>query len=146
MSIVNKIDSDLIQALKNHEETRLSVLRMLKTALKNAEIAKKGELTDDDALTVLNTQSKQRKDSIAQYKKGGRNDLAEKEKRELVVIETYLPEKMSEEDIRKVIAGKISEADETVNFGQVMGMVMKEIGQSADGQVVRKMLEEELNS
>jgi len=144
VGIQQQIDNDLKQALKNHEETKLSVLRMLKTALKNAEIAKKGELTDEDALKVLNTQGKQRKDSISQYEEGGRQDLADKEKAELRIIEEYLPAQMSEEDIQKIVVEKISEAGEGANFGAVMGAVMREVGQSADGQTVRKVLEEEM--
>lgn len=144
MTIQEKVDQDLKQALKNHEETKLSVLRMLKTALKNAEIAKKGELTDEDTLKVLSTQSKQRKDSISQYENGSRQDLADKEKEELQIIAEYLPEQMSEEDIRKIVVEKVSEAGEGANFGQIMGAVMREVGQNADGQAVRKILEEEM--
>lgn len=144
MSILEKIDNDLKQALKNHEELKLSVLRMLKTALKNAEIAKRSELTDEDSLKILNTQSKQRKDAITQYEDGGRSDLADKEKAELEIIESYLPEKMGEDEIREIVRAKVAEAGEGANFGQVMGMVMKEVGQSADGQVVREIAQEEI--
>ena len=71
--------------------------------------------------------------------------MSKKEEEELSMIEAYLPEKMSEKDVRKVIADKISEAGETANFGQVMGAVMREVGQNADGQIVREILEEEMN-
>ncbi len=145
MGILDQIDNDLKQALKNHEELKLSVLRMLKTALKNAEIAAKGELTEEDAMKVLNTQSKQRKDSIEQFKKGGREDLAEQEKKELEIIEAYLPEKMGEEEIRAIVQAKIKDSGDDLNFGKIMGMVMRETGQSADGQLVRKVVQEEID-
>lgn len=146
MSISKNIDTDLKQALKNGEELKLSVLRMLKTALKNAEIASKGELSDEDAMKVLNTQSKQRKDAIAQYEKGDRADLADKEKAELEIINAYLPEKMGGDEVRKVVLAKVSEAGDDKNFGKIMGMVMKEVGQEADGQMVRQILTQELET
>ena len=144
MNIVEQIDNDLKQALKEQRHDELSVLRMLKTALKNAEIATKGDLSNDAAMKVLNTQAKQRRDAISQFEKGGRSDLAEKEKKELEIIESYLPEKMSDEEIRKVVQAKVSELGAS-NFGQVMGVVMKEVGQSADGEAVRKIVQEELD-
>ena len=117
---------------------------MLKTALKNAEIAAKGPLSDDDAMKILNTQAKQRKDAIEQFTKGGRSDLAEKEKAELEILEAYLPEKMGEEEIRVIVAKKIDEVGGDLNFGKLMGMVMKDVDQGADGQLVRKVLTEEI--
>ncbi len=144
MALKDQIDNDLKQALKDKKELELSVLRMLKTALKNAEIAAKGSLSEEDAAKVVATQAKQRKDAISQFEQGGRSDLADKEKAELAVLQTYLPEQMPEEDIRKVIREKISEAGDDQNFGRIMGMVMKEIGQKADGGAVRQILQEEL--
>jgi hypothetical protein len=144
LSITEKIDTDLKQALKNHEELKLSVLRMLKTALKNAEIASKGPLSDEDAMRVISTQAKQRKDAFTQFEKGGRSDLASKEKEELEILEAYLPEKMGEEEIRSVVVKKVNEAGSDLNFGKIMGGVMKEVGQGADGQMVRQILTEEI--
>ncbi len=144
MGIQEQIDNDLKQALKDKKELELSVLRMLKTALKNAEIAAKGSLSEEDAAKVVATQAKQRKDAISQFEQGGRADLADKEKAELAVLQTYLPEQMPEEDIRRVVREKISEAGDDQNFGRIMGMVMKEIGQKADGGAVRQILQEEL--
>lgn len=144
MGILDQIDNDLKQALKSHEELKLSVLRMLKTALQNAKIKAMGELSEEDALKVLNTQGKQRKDSIEQFEKGGRTDLVEQEKKELEIIEAYLPEKMGEEEIRAIVIQKINDAGDDLNFGKIMGMVMKETDQSADGQVVRKVVQEEI--
>ena len=145
MALNDQIDNDLKQALKGKKELELSVLRMLKTALKNAEIQAKGKLSDDEALKVLNTQAKQRKDAILQFEQGGRIDLADKEKAELAVLQAYLPEQMSEEDIRETVQEKIIEAGDDRNFGKIMGMVMKEVGQKADGQTVRQILQELLD-
>ena len=145
MGIQEQIDTDLKQALKHSEELKLSVLRMVKTALKNAEIAVKGNLSDEEAMRVLGTQAKQRKDAFTQYEKGGRSDLAEKEKAELEILEAYLPEKMSEDDIRSIATKKIDEAGGDLNFGKIMGMVMQEVGQGADGQIVRQIVQEEID-
>ncbi len=144
MGLQDQIDNDLKQALKGKRQNELSVLRMLKTALKNAEIAAKGNLSNDAVMKVLNTQAKQRKDAISQFEKGGRSDLVKKEKQELVIIESYLPEKMGEDEIRKIVQAKISEVGAS-NFGQVMGLIMKEVGQNADGQTVRQILQEEID-
>lgn len=143
MDIKEKIDSDLKQALINREELRRSVLRMLKSAIKNAEIEAKDELSEDGVFKVLEKQAKQRKDSIQQYEKGDRKDLADKEKQELTIIEAYLPTKMSDEEIRAHISDKIR-GEKDINFGQMMGMIMKELGAKADGQAVRTILEEEI--
>ena len=145
MGIQEQIDTDLKQELKHSEELKLSVLRMVKTALKNAEIAVKGNLSDEEAMRVLGTQAKQRKDAFTQYEKGGRSDLAEKEKAELEILEAYLPEKMSEDDIRSIATKKIDEAGGDLNFGKIMGMVMQEVGQGADGQIVRQIVQEEID-
>lgn len=145
MKLIEIIDEDLKQALKEQKELELSVLRMLKTSLKNAEIAAKGNLSQDDAMKVLNTQAKQRKDSMSQFEKAGRTDLAEKEKKELVIIESYLPEKMGEDEVRTIAQAKISEAGDDLSFGKIMGSVMKEVGQSADGETVRKVVQEEID-
>ena len=145
MGLQDQIDNDLKQALKGQKELELSVLRMVKTALKNAEIATKKTLTDDEALKVLSSQAKQRKDSIDQFQKAGRDDLVKKEEAELGIIQAYLPEQMSEEDIRKIVKEKIDEAGGDLNFGKIMGMVMGAVGQKADGQMVRKIVQEEMD-
>lgn len=143
MDIKEKIENDLKQALINREELKRSVLRMLKSAIKNAEIEAKKDLTQDEVFKVLEKQAKQRKDSIEQYEKGNRKDLADKEKQELAIVEAYLPTKMSDDEIRNYIVGEIKGKTD-INFGQMMGMVMKGLGAKADGQAVRKILEEEI--
>lgn len=138
-----KIDSDLQGALKSGDAERVSVLRLIKSAIKNAEIAAKTELSEDEVISVLLKEQKKMHDSITQYRAAARQDLAEKEEREAVIVESYLPERMSEAEIRQLIQQKIAE-DKTGNFGKIMGEIMRELGLKADGNTVRKILEEEL--
>jgi hypothetical protein len=118
---------------------------MVKTALTNARIEKKDELSDDEVQKLLKTEIKKRKDSIRAYSEGGRNDLAEKEEQEIVIIQQYLPEELSEEAIRAGIEEVIATLDDTTNFGKVMGAVMAKFEGRADGALVRKILEEKLS-
>src|SRR5690242_5312468 len=99
MSIVEQITQDVTQAMKARQEHRLSTLRMVKSALKNKEIDKRAPLDDKEAMAVLNTLIKQRKDSIDAFTKGGRQELADKEAAEIVIIEAYLPKSLGEDEI-----------------------------------------------
>src|SRR6201986_5315915 len=99
MSIVDQITQDATQAMKAREEHRLSTLRMVKSALKNKEIDKRAPLDDKEALAVLSTLIKQRKDSIDAFTKGGRQELADREAAEIVMIEHYMPKSLGEEEI-----------------------------------------------
>lgn len=142
--IKDQIDQELKNAMLEKKELELNVYRSIKTALKNAEIEKKGEeLSEDEILSVLEKQAKQRRDSISEYEKGGRADLAEKEKAELSIIEKFLPEKMGEDEIREVVKKKVAEM-QGQDFGRVMGAVMGELKGKADGGAVGKILKEEL--
>lgn len=116
MSLAARIDQDLKDAMRAQDAPRLSVLRMLKAALKNAAIEKvgaDGELNDSDATTVIRKQVKQRQDSIASFEKGGRAELAEKEKAEIDVLNQYLPQAMSAEELQKMVAEAIAEVGAT---------------------------------
>jgi len=146
-----RIESDLKSALKSGEKEKAGVLRFLISAIKNFQIEKKAQdkkyLSDEDIILVLKRQVKQRKDSIDQYEKGNRADLAEKEKAELAVLGNYLPAQMGEAQIREIVKAKISElgiADGS-GFGKLMGTVMAETQGQADGAAVKKVVEEELN-
>jgi len=151
MSIIKQIETDFISAFKGKQETEVSVLRMLKSALKNEQIALSGakaeDLADADAQKVIKTEIKKRRDSIAEYEKAGRQDLADHEKIEIPILEKYLPQQLSEAEveskIESVLAG-LTEA-EKANFGKAMGAVMKEIGNSADGNMVRQILQKKLS-
>src|ERR1700728_2514652 len=103
MELVKQIDHDMIAAMKARDVERTSTLRMVKAALKNKEIDKRAPLTDVEAQQVFNTMIKQRKDSIEQFQKGNRPELAAKEAREIVVIESYLPKNLGEEDLKKLV-------------------------------------------
>jgi uncharacterized protein YqeY len=145
-----QIESELKSALKSGEKEKAGVLRFLIAAIKNYQIENKlkGEeiLKDEDVIMVVKRQVKQRKDSIAEYEKGGRADLAEKEKSELVMLENYLPAQMDEAKIREVVRAKISELSikDKSGFGKLMGIVMQELKGQADGDAVKKVVEEEL--
>lgn len=130
------------------ETTKLSVLRGMLTAFTNELVAKgmkpQEELGDTEALTVIKRLAKQRKDSIDQYKKGGREDLAAQEKEELAILETYLPVRMSREEIKKIAQAKIAElgvADKS-KMGMLMGAIIKETQGAADGADVKAVVEE----
>ena len=127
------------------DTTRLSVLRMLKAAMKNAAIEKvgaDGELSDTDAVAVIRKQVKQRRDSIESFEKGGRTELAEKEKAEMAVLDGYLPQAMNEEELRRLVAETIAETGATSRAQ--MGAVMKALGPKVAGRADGKTLSAEV--
>lgn len=146
MSLLEKIDQDMKKALKAGEKERLTVLRGLKSELKYRQIDKADELSDDDAVAVLSSSAKKRRESIEQFQKAGREDLVQKEKSELAIITSYLPEQLSEEKLRQIISEAIaeSEADSPQKVGLVMKIVMPKIKGQADGKLVNKLAMEML--
>ena len=148
MSLLSQLEADLKQAMLARNSELTGVLRMLKSALKNEMIAQKSlELSDEDFIKILKREAKKRQDSIVQYTQGGRADLAETEEKELVLIKKYLPEEMSEDKIRSVVAEVLSGLGEVnpSQFGQIMSAVMKVVGSTADGTLVSKVVKEMLN-
>lgn len=143
MSLKEQIDEKMKEAMVAKSELELGLFRMIKSSIKNTEIAKGHELDDEEVLSVLEKEAKQRKDSIEQYEKGGRSDLAETEKKELTIIEEYLPEKMGEDEIRKAVHTIIAENKEA-DFGKIMGMAMGKLKGQADGGHVQKIVREEM--
>lgn len=145
-----QIEAELKSALKSGEKEKTGVLRFLISAIKNhqIEIKAKGEeyLKDEEVIAVIRRQVKQRKDSIAEYEKGGRQELADKEKAELDILENYLPAQADEAKIREVVKTKIAELGITdkAGFGKLMGAAMAELKGQADGDAVKKVVEEEL--
>ena len=140
-----QIDKDLKEAMLAKDTTRLSVLRMLKAAMKNAAIEKvgaDGELSDTDAVAVIRKQVKQRRDSIESFEKGGRTELAEKEKAEMAVLDGYLPQAMNEEELRRLVAETIAETGATSRAQ--MGAVMKALGPKVAGRADGKTLSAEV--
>lgn len=123
MAFIERIQKDLTQAMKMKDELRLSVLRMVKTALKNKEIEKIRPLEDAEALQVLQTQVKQRRESVEQFTQGGRKDLADKETKEIAIIESYLPAAPSDAEISQAIEAALAETGATSS--KQMGAVIK---------------------
>ncbi|MEK7653270.1 MAG: GatB/YqeY domain-containing protein [Patescibacteria group bacterium] len=151
MPIQQQIEQDFLSAFKNKAEAEVSALRMLKSALINRKIekgvAKDENLGDEEVLAVLKSEVKKRKDSILEYEKGGRPDLADKEKAEVDLIGKYLPEELGEEALLEMVKEAITEtgAANPADFGKVMGLAMKKAAGAADGQVVSRLVKEELS-
>lgn len=146
MSLFSTIDADLKNAMKAHDELTLSVLRMLKSAIKNAEISNKKEATDEDIIKVIGKEIKTRKDSSTQYSQNARPELAEKEDKEIKILAKYMPAELSDDELKKIVAAKIAEfGKDKSNFGMIMGASMKEVAGRADGNRVSQMVNSELN-
>ncbi len=144
-----KISEDLKTAMKAGETEKRDVLRMLDAMLKNVEIEKmKREtgLTEEESMEVVSRAVKQRKDAITQYEAGGRPELAEKEKKEVEILMAYLPAQMSEEKVREAVAEIIAASGVTskADIGKVMGQAMGKLKGQADGNLVKKIVEESL--
>ncbi|HAM88699.1 MAG: hypothetical protein US83_C0003G0062 [Candidatus Falkowbacteria bacterium GW2011_GWC2_38_22] len=143
-----KIANDLKQAMIAKDAFTLSVLRMLKTAIKNKMIALgdggKNELADEQIVEIVSAEIKKRKDSIEAFLSGGRQDLADKEKTEIEVLAKYQPEQMSEEELRKIITETISALGQVTanDFGKIMGALMPKVKGKADGNLVNKIVKE----
>ncbi|AUS09466.1 GatB/YqeY domain-containing protein [Laceyella sacchari] len=148
MSLSTQLDQDMKLALKNKDKGKLSTIRMLKAALKKVEIDKRRPLTDDEILDVITKQVKQRRDSIAEYEKAGRDELAAKEKEEMVILESYLPEQLSEEEVRAIVAEAVKQvgASSKADMGKVMGAIMPKVKGRADGRLVNRLVSEALGS
>jgi len=146
VSVISQINVDLVEAQKKRDEVVVSALRMLLAAVKNAEIAKGSELTDDEVLEQIAKSAKQHRESIDAYEKGGRGDLVEKEKAELGVISKFLPEQMNEEEIARIVDEVISAtgAKGAGDLGRVMGQVMAKVKGKADGNVVSGVVRSKL--
>ena len=147
MSLQEKIQSDIADAMRSKDNLKLGVLRMMKTAVKNKEVEKMKALEEGEVFAVLNSLVKQRKDSVDQFRKGGREDLATKEESEIKVIELYLPAAASEEDIQRAIAEAIQEtgASSMKDMGKVMKATQARLaGKTADGSRVSQMVKEKL--
>ncbi len=151
MSIKETIMNDLKEAMKSKKTDELRVLRSLKAKILEKEISERkgGEatITDEQATEVLMKAAKQRKESIDQFEQGGRDDLVEKEKKELSIIESYLPEMMDEDSIRKEVQKQIEEmgADSMADMGKVMGIMMSKLKGKAEGGDVSRIVKEELS-
>jgi hypothetical protein len=148
MSLKERIISDMTAAMKSRDAARTSTLRMVKAAVMNREIEKGGELTDEEMRGALQSLVKQRRDSVEQYEKGGRPELADKERAEIEVIEAYLPQAASSEEIEEAVNQAISETGATSirDMGKVMKAAQARLAErSADGRVVSEIVKAKLN-
>lgn len=150
MSLKNTIEEAARRALKNQEPELLSTLRMLLSAMKNREIEKRtrggdAQLTEEEMMGVVKSEVKKRKDAIAEFQKGDRNEAAEKEARELAMLEKYLPAELSDEEIEKLLL-PLAKGASASDFGRVMGAAMKVIAGRASGDRVSAMLRRLLQS
>lgn len=147
MGLYEKVNEQMIQATKEKDRTRLSAVRLIKTALHNREIDLKRPLDDQECLQVLSGMVKQRRDSIEQFRQGGRMDLVEKEQAELAVIQHFMPQQMSEEDIEKEIEKAVQEVGATgiKDMGKVMKFLMPALTGRADGKLVGEKVKTRLS-
>ena len=151
MTLQQRVDSDLKEAMRAKDATKLGVLRMLKSALKYAAIAKsdaEAELSDAEAVQVIRKQAKQRQDSIESFEKGGRAELADKEKEELAILNTYLPQGMSPDELAKVVRETIAELGTTskAQMGAVMKALQPKVAGRADGKTLSAEVNKQLSS
>ena len=156
MSLKEKIQKDLAESVKGKEELKTSVLRMLTAAILNKAKEKRyksgeekeAELNDEEIIEVIASEVKKRKEAAEEYEKGGRNDLAEKEKKELQILQKYLPEQLSEEEIKKLAKEAIEKigAKDPKDMGRVMSGLMPQVKGKADGALVSKIVKELLAS
>ena len=153
MTLQQRIEQDTVAAMKDRAQARLDVLRMVKAAIKNKEIDKRSPLTDAEVLQTLTTLIKQRRDSIEQFTKGNRPELAEKEAAEIKVIEGYMPQQADESKVRSLVEATIAEMSSAGNrpTPKEMGLVIKDVqakiaatGLRADGKVVSEIVKAEL--
>lgn len=143
----SKLREDLKAAMIAKDETRVSTIRLVLSELTYAKVAKKVEtLSDEDVTSVIQKAVKQRKESIESFEKGGRPELAEKEKAELEILENYLPEQMSDLELTKIVEEAITNtgASSMADMGKVIGMVMGKVGQKAEGARVSSLVREKL--
>ena len=145
--MLDQLQEELISAMKAGDKPRMTGLRNIIGKLKDSQIDKGKELTGDESLKILKSAAKQLKESVEQYKKGGRDDLAEKELFELSLLDKYLPEQLSQDEIRTTVKNTIKStgAESMQEMGKVMGAVMKEMAETADGKLVQQIVQEELN-
>jgi uncharacterized protein YqeY len=149
MSLKQRIVDDMTAAMRAKDAARLSTLRMVKAAMMNRQIEKGGELTDEEMTKMLQSLLKQRRDSVEQYERGGRAELAAKERAEITVIEAYLPQAATREEIEQAVVAAISETGATSM--KEMGAVMKAAqarlaGRSADGRIVSEIVKAKLGA
>ncbi len=147
MPLVDEIQKDMYKAMKEKEKERINALRNIIGKLKYKYIDKRDKLTEQEEIKVIQSLAKQRRESIELYKQGGRNDLVETETKELSIIEEYLPQAMSEEEVRRLVRKTVKEtgAESMSDLGKVMPLVMKKGAGKVDGKIAQEILRELLS-
>ena len=147
MSLLERLNNDLKQAMKNKEKDKLSVIRMIKASVQNETIKLGHDLSEEDELTVLSRELKQRKDSLHEFEKAGREDLVEKIRTELTFVELYMPKQLSEDELSEIVKSTISEvgANSKAEMGKVMAAIMPKVKGKADGSLVNKLVQQHLS-
>lgn len=142
-----RLDNDLITAMKARDAFAVSVLRMLRAAIQNAEIEKRGELDEDTILALMKSEVKRLRDALEQFRSGGREDLVEKNEKEIAFLEKYLPAQLNDDALRAIVKDVIAGSGEVTpkDFGRVMSAAMKEVKGQADGGRVRAFVKEMLS-
>ena len=142
MSLKETLNNDINTAMKAKDKETLAVLRMIKTAVQAAEIDKKEELNAEEELTILAREAKQRRESLAEFVKAGRDELVAKTEAEIEIVERYLPKQLSVEEVKEVIATVAEKIGATTQkeFGKLMGAVMQELKGKADGNVIKEQV------
>lgn len=146
MNYIEKIESDLKNAIKSSDPTRAETLKMLKSDLAYEKAKTGKELSNEQMLEVISRSAKRRRESIKEFQKGNRPDLVENEKKELAIVEEYLPKQMNEEEIEQYIANKITAIGTVLpkDIGRLMGEIMKELKGKADGSLVKSILSKKI--
>lgn len=147
MNLIEQLDKDMIESMKNHEKERLTVIREVKAGIKQANIDQKKEINDELLIDVISRGIKTRRESIKEFEKGGRNDLIEKTQFEIDVLSKYLPEQLSEEEIMKIVDEVFEQVkpESAKDMGKVMGAITPLVKGKADMGLVSSIIREKLN-
>ncbi|MBG9448606.1 hypothetical protein ABE67_04560 [Cytobacillus firmus] len=147
MSLLERLNEDMKQAMRNKEKEKLTVIRMIKASLQNEAIKLGEDLNEEQELTVLSREVKQRKDSLHEFEKAGREDLVEKIRTELQYVELYMPKQLSEDEVSKIVEETIAEtgASSKADMGKVMAAIMPKVKGKADGSLINKLVQQHLS-
>jgi hypothetical protein len=146
MTLSERLNEDMKQAMKSQDKFRLSVIRMIRSSIKNIEIDQRRTLDDGEVIDILSREIKQRKDALQEFEKAGRSDLVESAQAEIAIISEYLPKQLTEEELQSIIQETIREvgASSKADLGKVMSALMPRIKGRADGKLVNRLVQQQL--
>jgi uncharacterized protein YqeY len=146
MSLSDRLNEDMKQAMKSQDKFKLSVIRMVRAAIKNIEIDQRKTLDDNEVLDVLASEIKQRRDSLHEFEKAGRDDLAEGLRSELTILVNYMPQQLTEDEVKDIVIQTIQEvgASSKADMGKVMGALMPKVKGRADGKLINQLVQQSL--